>query len=230
MNKILLLSDDSELNKSFTNYINDYSFFDLLCSNNIENINLNNYEIIIIDYFMNNNDGYDILEKIDTNIKIIILVPSINSMFINLLSNDKVCYVIPRRILFTNLVSKLEMICECNYNNLNSSLVSLFNTLGLSFKLKGSIYIHDILELVINEDVPINMSLYTVLSKKYNKSIKSIEKSIRYAISISFKRTSPDTIDQIFGYIYNYDSGVVGNLEYVECLVNYLKYIKKDYH
>ena len=233
MKKIILLSNDSILKESFNNYFKDNSFFEINYYNNLDKVKLNNYDLIISDYFIDEYDGYDYLKKVNNTIKVIVLLPYHMNDVINLLSYFNISYILIKPILFTNLVDKINIICnnQINYKkDLDEAIIKFFNLIGLSFKYRGSYLLYDIIYLVINNNTPININLYDILSKRCGDSTKSIERNIRYAIQVSCTRMSPSIIDQYFGNIYNQYTGLIGNMEFINVLVKNIIFFtnKKD--
>ena len=222
MKNIILLSSDSVLIESFKNYFKDNSFFKFNYYKNLYKVNISNYDLIMIDYFINEYDGYDYLKKINSRIKVIVLLPYHMNEVINLLSYFSISYILIKPILFTNLVDKINIICnnKTNYKEeLDKAILKFFSLIGLSFKYKGTKLLYETIYLVINDNIPINIDMYAILSKRSGNTKESIERNIRYAIQVSCSRMSPSIIDEYFGNIYNKYTGLIGNMEFINVLV-----------
>ena len=220
MKNILLLSNDSSFMDSFKNYIKDNSFFKFVFSNNLNNIN--NYDLIIIDYFMSEYDGYDYLKKINNKVKVIIILPYYMDSVIEMISSYNISYILIKPIIFSNFLDKIDIICnnKTNYKEaIDKEILNFFSFLGLSFKYRGVHLLYKIIFLVINDNVPINTNLYNILAKECGYTKESIERNIRYAIQVSCSRMSPSIIDEFFGNIYNQYTGLIGNMEFINVIV-----------
>ncbi len=222
MKNILLLSNDSSFMESFKDYVKDNSFFKFSFNNSIKKIVINNYDLIIIDYFMSEYDGYDYLKIINNKIKVIILLPYYIDDVIKMISSFNISYILIKPIIFSNLLDKIDIICnnKRNYKEvIDKEILKLFSFLGLSFKYRGVYLLYRTIFLVINDNVPINIDLYNILSKECGDTKESIERNIRYSIQVSCSRMSPSIIDEFFGNIYNQYTGLIGNLEFINVIV-----------
>jgi len=222
MKNILLLSNDSSFMESFKDYVKDNSFFKFSFNNSIKKIVINNYDLIIIDYFMSEYDGYDYLKIINNKIKVIILLPYYIDNVIKMISSFNISYILIKPVIFSNLLDKIDIICnnKRNYKEvIDKEILKLFSILGLSFKYRGVYLLYRTIFLVINDNVPINIDLYNILSKECGDTKESIERNIRYAIQVSCSRMSPFIIDEFFGNIYNQYTGLIGNLEFINVIV-----------
>ena len=222
MKNILLLSNDSSFMESFKDYVKDNSFFKFSFNNSIKKIVINNYDLIIIDYFMSEYDGYDYLKIINNKIKVIILLPYYIDNVIKMISSFNISYILIKPVIFSNLLDKIDIICnnKRNYKEvIDKEILKLFSILGLSFKYRGVYLLYRTIFLVINDNVPINIDLYNILSKECGDTKESIERNIRYAIQVSCSRMSPSIIDEFFGNIYNQYTGLIGNLEFINVIV-----------
>ena len=218
MKNILLLSNDSSLMESFKNYVKDNSFFKFSFNNSLNN----DYDLIIIDYFMSEYDGYDYLKIINNKIKVIILLPYYMDDIIKMISFFNVSYILIKPILFSNLLDKINIICnnKDNYKEeIDKAILKFFSLIGLSFKYRGAYLLYKTIFLVLNDNIPINIDLYRILSYECGDTKESIERNIRYAIQVSCSRMSPSIIDEYFGNIYNQYTGLIGNMEFINVIV-----------
>lgn len=111
---------------------------------------------------------------------------------------------------------------------LNCRLIKLLKELGLPSHLKGYVYIKDaVLFLHNEEETSYNKDIYKHLEKKHNKNYKSIERAIRTAIDLSFKRGNLILLENIFGYSINRETAKPTNLEFIYVIREVLI---EDYH
>ena len=228
MKNILLISDDKEMIESFKNYFMDNSFFNLYINNNLLEVNLDNYHIIIIDFFLKEMDGYDILMGLKSNIKKVVIIPYYLLDMMALLEHFKINYVITKPVYLIYLEEKLRKLCNCDVvviNLLTYEATNFLEHIGITKKLQGTKYLLDIPELVINERYDIDHKLYDVIAEKHHDDPKNIARCIRYAIDKSLARMSYDDKLDLYGSLINYRNGSVYNFDFISVFVDKVKYM-----
>ena len=100
-------------------------------------------------------------------------------------------------------------------------------TLGIPANHKGFDYIRDIIEYIIEYDLKVfelNKTIYRVIAFKYNKSIYSIERDIRYSIEIGYNRTKNYINDDLYKNSINYDKLKPTNKQFIKTVSNLVAY------
>lgn len=88
--------------------------------------------------------------------------------------------------------------------------------LGFSPSKMGYRYLNDLLFMGLNGNIlPLKHNGYKTLSKKYNKSIETIEKDIQNAISIAWLKGNVDTIYKEFGETIDINKGKPSNKQFI---------------
>ena len=77
--------------------------------------------------------------------------------------------------------------------------------------------------IIVNDN---NMSISKnigFIAKRYNSTSSRVERAMRHAIEVSWRRGNLDTINEIFGYTVDFDRGKPTNSEYINSIADHLK-------
>lgn len=230
MKKLLVLSDDNTLMELFINYYKDSSFYYVVFYDG-KDMDINQFDGIIIDFFMQNRDWYDVLKKIKNSF-VFIIVPDLIVNIKKLLNRIPVNYIFhkPFSMEFFN------GILNCYYYSDIKTCLSykreiylIFKELGFSFKLLGTKYLFYMLTLVLCENKEIDTNLYVLTSKYYNVIVDNVIKDVSYAIETCFdKGENYELKERIFGYTTKKDSGTIKNLTFIYSIYVYSLYCLPD--
>ena len=229
MKRLLLLSNDSKLKNSFIEYYKDSSFYCIKVSNTIDNININKFDAIILDYFMCNQDGYNIIKSIKIDTFLFIILPNVRINMFSILKDVTINYLFFKPV---NMSSFDRIINLFFYNGVVSyrrELLNLFKELGLSYKLLGTKYLFYIISAVLSENIEINEKLYDLASEHFNVDVNNIIKDISYAIKTCFDNPSNlELKKEIFGYSYSIRTWAVSNLTFIYNICIYISYCAQE--
>ena len=135
MNKILLLSDDSEMINIFKNYFINNSFFHFDIRNNVQNINLYDYQLIIIDYILKEIDSFELLNNLDKSIKKAVILPFYSIDLINIGGHLEINLLFIKPFSLKSLEEQLKIAFNYNmsFNEILDYQISiLFKNIGLT--------------------------------------------------------------------------------------------------
>ena len=117
--------------------------------------------------------------------------------------------------IFNSFINKIKQ-------ELTSATIALLHKIGMKDNLSGYYYFIDsILYALIKDsfrDRKYMYHIYEYSKKNYNKSIKTIEREMRYAKEISWKYNSDIFIEKILGYPFNYKHDYPTNMELIIAL------------
>ncbi len=103
-------------------------------------------------------------------------------------------------------------------------------TLGVPAQLNGYKYLREAISMVTRdpeEITSITKQIYPVLAEHYQVSAPSVERAIRHAIEVSWKRGNIEALDNMFGYTIDYNRGKPTNSEYIAMIADQ---IRMGYH
>ncbi|WP_342506396.1 sporulation initiation factor Spo0A C-terminal domain-containing protein [Sporosarcina sp. FSL K6-2383] len=109
---------------------------------------------------------------------------------------------------------------------INPKVSSIVRELGVPDHIKGSNYIKEAITLVHQEPSLLSRltkDLYPHIAEKNNTTASRVERSIRHAIEVSWKRGSGDSIFTILGYDINEIRSKPTNSEYIHLVTEYIR-------
>ena len=230
MKRLLVLSDDNTLMKSFIDYYKDSSFYFVVIYDG-NDMDIDQFDGIIIDFFMQNTDWCNILKRIKNNY-VFIIVPDLVVNIKKLLNCIPVNYVFHKPLsmeLLEGIMNRYFYSDIRTYLSYKREIYIIFKELGFSFKLLGTRYLFYMLSLVLSEDKEIDTNLYYLTSKYYNEVADNVIKDVSYAIEKCFDNgENYELKEKIFGYTTKKDSGTVKNLTFIYNIYVYILYCLPD--
>lgn len=98
--------------------------------------------------------------------------------------------------------------------------------LGIVGTMAGAQYLHDAITFALEDHElieRITKLLYPQIAKVHNTTPSRIERAIRVAIERSWSMASMEYKKRIFGEMASVNSTRPTNMQYIQCIVNYLK-------
>ncbi len=208
-------------------------------------------DILLLDVFMPNNDGLNILqmitedEKYNTPKKIIVLT-AFNSEHIMseaaLLGAD---YFMIKPLDLNNLHQVINKLLEDktpkintyalkektqNNENLENEITSILHEIGVPAHIKGYLYLREAIVMVYNNiDIlgGITKVLYPNIARRYKTTASRVERAIRHSIEVAWNRGNVDAISQIFSYTISYNKSKPTNSEFIAMISDKLRLAHK---
>lgn len=192
---------------------------------------LENYpkiDVLILDLINHKKDGISILKHLrDKNIIIPVIVCSYCCSDIMIRKASE--YNIKSYLLKPYNIIDLEILIKDSFNEkisncfLETKILEMMHSLGISSKYKGYKYLKDaILLQYYHPEYKLSKDIYLKISTKNNVCKSNVERSISRAIDIGFSRSNYDDIEHIFGNTVSLDRGSPTNLEFIETIVERL--------
>ena len=133
--------------------------------------------------------------------------------------------------LLSSMKRRMEEIERANKQEererIEKNLRRLLMDVGISFNLRGRKYLLEgIMYCMENEKENTSMrAMYEYVATKHEKTYKSVDRAMRYAIEKSFDRYNPK-LEEIFGWTVHEVRGCPTNSEFITGVVSYLKTLK----
>ncbi len=252
MKKTKILIADSNL--ELCNRLNSYS----VTQNTIESLTISNdgidalekmkneqYDVLVLDMFLPQKDGIQVLEELFRNKSQYKIPNSIigTSAFTNEIVMEKssrlgVSYfcVKPYDIsnLFSTIInlrgnsSQLNKIISLDNEeiSLDSEITKILHEIGVPAHIKGYLYLRESITMVYNDIEllgAITKSLYPEIAKKFKTTSSRVERAIRHAIEVSWNRGNIDAISAIFSYTISYTKSKPTNSEFIAMIADKLR-------
>ena len=120
--------------------------------------------------------------------------------------------------------------------NLEIDITNILLEIGMPAHIKGYQYIREgIMMSFADQNMLhyITKFLYPTIAKKYHTSSSSVERTIRHAIEVAWRRGNMETLEHVFGNTISANRGKPTNSEFMALLTDKLKrlftFIKKHY-
>lgn len=154
------------------------------------------------------------------NIELVKLAETQNAQVFDLGNSDS--------LAFSSLNSMSNRVCSQDpEKRIEQELFKLLTNLGVPAHLKGFKYISYGITLLLNdtsyENLEITKRLYPDIAKQFNTLPPRVEKNIRKAIEVVFKKGSNELIQEIFGVSFGINKERTTNSEFLIGIKNYLK-------
>lgn len=111
-------------------------------------------------------------------------------------------------------------------DSLDDIVTNFLHEVGVPAHLKGYYYLRDAV-LMATENVElidsVVKSLYPSVADKNKTTPTRVERAIRHAIEVAWKRGKLDTLHSMFGYTVNSEKGRPTNSEFIATIVDYLR-------
>lgn len=205
--------------------------------------------VLLIDVFLSNIDGLEIVEQLRANddfinTKIIFLTnvgsPRIISMAFNLGADYyimKPCEpkILGKRIIQVagidlsendNIVEEKQQANIYELSTLENDVTEIIREIGIPAHIKGYQYIREGIIMAINDMNMLNYItklLYPSIAKKYKTTSSSVERAIRHAIEVAWGRGKMEVIEEMFGYTVSAGKGKPTNSEFIALIADKLR-------
>ena len=203
-------------------------------------------DLMIIDLFMPNFDGVNLLETLHHSRgdfkkpKRVIAITSFVSGYINnRLTSIGIYYLLMKPVNFDSLdsiikemmkdkMSQREVIIEePKYeHDLDAEITDILHEVGVPAHIKGYMYLREAILLVI-ENVDflgnITKSLYPEIATRFSTTASRVERAIRHAIEVAWVRGNVDAISDIFSYTISYNKSKPTNSEFIAMISDRLR-------
>lgn len=203
-------------------------------------------DVMIIDLFMPNFDGINLLETLHHSRgefkkpkRIIVVTNFISGYINNRLSSIGIDYLLMKPVSLDNLDTILKEMQKDSIEAIDQSYVSLkgdaeleteitdiLHEVGVPAHIKGYMYLREAILLVI-ENVEflgsITKSLYPEIAIRFSTTASRVERAIRHAIEVAWVRGNVDAISDIFSYTISYSKSKPTNSEFIAMISDRLR-------
>lgn len=212
----------------------------------------NTVDILLLDIFMPDLDGINVLNEIRSNTKYnrpnkIVAITAFNTEAIM----TKACslgadYFIVKPIDLNNLQKTINQLINIDSNkgntynlkeknksenlDLNTEITEILHEIGVPAHIKGYLYLREAITMVYNNiDIlgAITKYLYPTVAKKFKTTSSRVERAIRHSIEVAWNRGNIDAISQIFAYTISYNKSKPTNSEFIAMIADKLRLAHK---
>ena len=107
---------------------------------------------------------------------------------------------------------------------MEKKIFETLNKIGVPGNINGRRYIETALDIINKkDDILLTKELYPQIAKLFNATVSRVERSIRYAIEVSFDVADFEDLYGVFGNVINLRSDKLTNGQFLFGLMKYIK-------
>lgn len=239
--KLMVIDDNREFCKLIKDYvqaIEEIEFcgvaFDGISAMNL--IRERNPDVILLDTVMPELDGIGVMKHIknlSTKPKVIVVSSSPTNFVITEMYRLGADYIISKNTNIADIIERCIMVCNSkeNVENAEDLITNAVCAIGIPASLKGYSYLRTSVNAVINKPDtihPITKTLYPYVAKRHNTTSSKVERNIRHAIEIAWKKGDKKALAQLFGTPLVFTNPKPTNSEFIAMLADKLRLKKKQ--
>jgi len=250
--KILIVDDNNYKSKKLEETLNAFEEFDVYNRvedgvTALDSIKATEPDVVLLDLILPKVDGLDLIKIVkedDTITKkpILIVVTNVERQdFVSMALNfgadyyminpshstiiDKIRQLISIKNMTFNSANVLVNHTPAPNNDIYVMVTSVLREIGVPAHLKGYNYLRDcIVDLLkTNEQVHLVKQLYPDIAKKYKANFAQVERSIRHAIEVTWKKGDNEKLNAMFGFVIDQYKSRPTNSAFIKTLVDNIR-------
>ena len=248
MEKIkLMVADDNRefcmLVRDYVKMTNDVEFvgaaFDGYSA--LDMIKVKQPDVVLLDNVMPQLDGIGVLIHLrnipkEKRPKIVTVTACPTDVFMENACKLGASYAISRKMDIDEMIKRCRMVVKSiSFENPENSaksashekiISSMLHEAGISASIKGYTYLNLSFLLMLKDETyknKITKNLYPKIAEHFNVSVASVERAIRNAVNMSWKRGNPEFLNSIFASSLNPVKGKPTNSEFISMFYDRLR-------
>lgn len=200
------------------------------------------YDAVLMDAFMANGDGIDVLEHINDSLTekpLVVLLSSVSSSdFEEQMINAGADYYFIKPVNPTSVAKRIARLAswKTEKKSRESSVLSdsdmdvvisdIMRQIGVPAHIKGYHYLRSSIKLSVNDSEmlsSVTKLLYPTVAKEYKTTASRVERAIRHAIEVAWDRGDVDVLSSYFGYTIQSQRGKPTNSEFIAMIADKIK-------
>lgn len=187
-------------------------------------------DILIIDLFLSQLDGADLIKRIrkegNTDLKIICIAPYMSETISYLLSIYRVDYFLLKPFSLESLSEKLKLLekVELTDSLKDQNVGKNLREIGMQTSSQGYQYLKTAITKASQDKKMlerITKSLYPYVATYHHTTASRVERCIRHTIEVTFTRSSSDVLYDVFGHTIDPLKAKPTNSEFISFMVDY---------
>lgn len=247
---ILVADENGEFGKSCEKELGKAGYSVTLCERNgdavIKAVERDNYDALIMDVFMPQTDGLEVLEYFSKNLTVrpvTILLSAVSSLdfegqiissgadyyFIKPVKPEAVAARLEKLLKWKNNAGK-ERFSPHRNDDIEVVISDIMRQIGVPAHIKGYQYLRTSIELCINDPEmlgSVTKILYPTVAKQYSTTASRVERAIRHAIEVAWDRGDVDVLSSFFGYTIDSNRGKPTNSEFIAMISDKIRLLLK---
>lgn len=244
--KVLIADDSAQFGKECQKELKNAGFDVLITpkdgSRVMSVLESQHIDALVMDAFMANGDGIDVLENINNSLTekpLVVLLSSVDSQdfeeqminagadyyFIKPVSPLSVAKRIVRLASWKTEKKKREQ-SPFTDSDMDVVISDIMRQIGVPAHIKGYQYLRSAIKLSVNDDEmlsSVTKLLYPTVAKMYETTPSRVERAIRHAIEVAWDRGDVDVLSSYFGYTIQSQRGKPTNSEFIAMISDKIK-------
>lgn len=244
--KVLIADDSAEFGKECQKELKKLGFETVLTAKDGERVigalDASRFDAVLMDAFMSNGDGIEVLEHINSSPAekpLAVLISSVSSpdfeeqminagadyYFIKPVNPASVAKRIARLASWKTEKKKREL-APFTDSDMDVVISDIMRQIGVPAHIKGYHYLRTSIKLSVNDSEmlgSVTKLLYPTVAKMYNTTASRVERAIRHAIEVAWDRGDVDVLSSYFGYTIQSQRGKPTNSEFIAMIADKIK-------
>lgn len=109
--------------------------------------------------------------------------------------------------------------------DIDTTVADILLKIGIPARVLGHQYVREAIKLTVRDRSlahSMTNALYPAMAKKFNTTVSSVERAIRYAIELAWNRGDLETLQKYFGYTVSSAKGKPTNGEFIAALADHI--------
>lgn len=196
-------------------------------------------DVMILDIIMPHLDGLAVLERIrkknQQKPKVIMLTAFGQEEMTKRIADLGAAYYILKPFNLEVLAARIKQMCnnepvppaslEPNVN-LELEISQYLHQFGIPANIKGYLYLRDAIQMVVEEVEllsGVTKILYPLIAEKHNTTPSRVERAIRHAIEVAWRRGNVEALNRLFGFSVDSDRGKPTNSEFIALVADKIR-------
>ena len=239
-NKTILVADDTEeIGKACEKELRKLDFDVSVCRRSgnevIRLLEQNHYDAILIDVFMSEYDGIEVISYIRENLAkapmIFTMSGVTSSDFEDRVLQNGASFHFLKPIRPEQVAKRINQFVTQKDNRritmspdkIETIVSDIMCQIGVPAHIKGYQYLRSAIILCVNDKEmlgSVTKILYPTVAKEYNTTSSRVERAIRHAIEVAWNRGDVDVLSSFFGYTIQAERGKPTNSEFIAMIAD----------
>lgn len=245
----VLIGENEDFGRDCAKELEKSGFEAVLCAKDgnkiISLLDSQRFDALLVDAFMPNADGIDVLEHIEEGEgeKPLVLILSAvdNQQFEEQFINAGADYYLLKPVTPQSVARKIEKLSMWKSQrksresmpqlDIEVVISDIMRQIGVPAHIKGYQYLRTAIKLsVSNTEMlsSVTKLLYPTVAKMYNTTPSRVERAIRHAIEVAWNRGDVDVLSSYFGYTIQSQRGKPTNSEFIAMIADKLRLTMKS--
>lgn len=200
------------------------------------------FDAVLMDVFMSNADGVDVLEHISESLAekpLVVLISAMdNADFEEQMIDAGADYYFIKPVTPSSVAKRIERITswksekkkrfgsDRSDNDIEIVISDIMRQIGVPAHIKGYKYLRTSIKLCVEDPEmlgSVTKLLYPTVAKMNNTTSSRVERAIRHAIEVAWDRGDVDVLSSYFGYTIQSQRGKPTNSEFIAMIADKLK-------